>query len=135
VGALTVSHQLDWLSTIRGRVGVLAAPNFLLYVTAGLAVGEIKTGNSYSCPACVPPTSTEPSTTDTNTNTKAGGAVGAGVEWMVAPKWSLKAEYLYADLGRTSSTITYTYFGAVSTLTSSVHNSFNIARAGVNYHF
>ena len=52
---------------------------------------------------------------------------------MVDPKWNLKAEYLYADLGRTSSAITYTHFGAVSTLTSGVHNSFNIARAGVNY--
>jgi len=131
----TYAHQLDWLSTVRGRVGVLASPNFLLYATGGLAIGEVKTGNAFICPTCGPPASTEPSTVNTDTTTRVGGTVGAGAEWMFAPKWSLKAEYLYAELGRTNSTITYTYGVATSTLTSSIRNSFNIARAGVNYHF
>lgn len=129
------NRQLDWLSTIRGRVGVLVSPNFLLFVTGGVAIGEVKTGNAYICPTCGPPTSTQPTTVNTNTNTKAGGTVGGGVEWMVAPHWSIKAEYLYANLGRTNSTVTYTDGLGVSTMTSSVRNSYNIARAGVNWHF
>ena len=28
-----------------------------------------------------------------------GWSAGAGVEWMFNPKWSVKAEYLYYDLG------------------------------------
>ena len=132
----TYTRQLDWLSTVRGRVGVLASSNLLLYVTGGVAIGEVKTGNALICPVCAPPASTEPTTVNSNTNTKAGGTVGGGIEWMVAPHWSIKAEYLYANLGRTNSTITYTYGAAsVSTLTSSVRNSYNIARAGVNWHF
>jgi outer membrane immunogenic protein len=130
----TYTRQLDWLSTVRGRVGVVALPNLLLYVTGGVAIGEVKTGNAFICPTCGPPASTEATTTNSNNTTRAGGTVGGGVEWMVAPHWSIKAEYLYADLGRTNSTITYTY-GPTSTLTSSVRNSYNIARAGVNWHF
>jgi hypothetical protein len=39
------------------------------------------------------------------------------------------------DLGNRSNTITYTYGGNTSTLTSTVHDTLNIVRAGVNYHF
>jgi outer membrane immunogenic protein len=131
----TYTRQLDWLSTVRGRLGFTASPDVLLYVTGGLAVGEVKTGSSASCPTFAPPCFTEPSTANSGTSTRAGGTVGGGVEWMVAPHWSIKAEYLYASLGRTNSTINYTYFGATSSLTSSVRNSYNIARAGVNWHF
>ena len=130
------NRELDWLSTVRGRVGVVASPNLLLYVTGGVAIGEVKTGNAFICATCGPPASTEPGTVNSNTTTRAGGTVGGGIEWMVAPHWSIKAEYLYADLGRTNSAITYTYGAtSVSTLTSSVRNSYNIARAGVNWHF
>jgi len=31
--------------------------------------------------------------------TLAGYAVGGGAEWAVTPAWSVKAEYLYYDLG------------------------------------
>jgi outer membrane immunogenic protein len=136
----TYTREADWLSTVRGRVGVLATPQFLLFATGGLAVGEVKVGSSVSCPTYAPPCSTEASTTNTTSKTEAGWTVGAGAEWMVAPHWSVKAEYLYVDLGRENSTLTYIYGpgGALttpSTMTSSVRNTYNIARAGVNLHF
>ena len=31
---------------------------------------------------------------------RVGYTVGGGLEWMFAPNWSVKAEYLYVDLGR-----------------------------------
>jgi outer membrane immunogenic protein len=132
--------QLDWLSTLRGRLGFMASPNVLLFVTGGLAVGEVKTANAATCPEFLPPCSAEATTANTNTSIRAGGTAGGGIEWMVAPHWSIKAEYLYASLGRTNSTITYNYpflgvTTAVSSLTSSVRNNYNIARAGVNWHF
>jgi len=110
------------------------APSFLVYGTGGLAVGQVKIGNQFICPTCAPPASTEASTTNTNTSTAAGWTVGAGAEWKFAPAWSVKAEYLYVDLGTHSSLITYTY-PIASTLRSSVHDTFNIARVGVNYSF
>jgi outer membrane immunogenic protein len=127
----TFSRELDWLSTVRGRIGFTAAPNFLIYATGGVAFGESKIGLSAVDPTAGPPLSAAATTSTTS----AGGTVGAGVEWMVAPHWSLKAEYLYADLGRQSATINYAYGPFTSSLTSSARDSYNIARAGVNWHF
>jgi len=129
------SHELDWLATFRGRLGLVATPQFLLYGTGGLAVGHSKFGNSFICPACVPPASSQSTTTNDVSNTETGWTVGAGLEWMFAPRWSLKAEYLYVDLGTRDSTITYTFVGTTTTMTSSFRERENIARAGINYHF
>lgn len=134
----TYTNQLDWLSTVRGRLGFMASPNVLLFVAGGLAVGEVKTANAATCPEFLPPCFAEATTAKTNTSIRAGGTAGGGIEWMVAPHWSIKAEYLYVDLGHTSSTINYAYTilaQQTSALTSSVRNSYNIARAGVNWHF
>ena len=130
------NREIDWLSTVRGRIGVVASSQFLLYATGGLAFGQTKVGNVFICATCAPPAFTEATTVNTVTNTSAGWTVGAGAEWMFAPHWSVKAEYLYADLGNHSSTITYTYGAASSsTMTSTVRDSVNIARGGINYHF
>jgi outer membrane immunogenic protein len=52
---------------------------------------------------------------------------------MVAPNWSVKAEYLYVDFGTTSVTVPNplppTAFSHATNLKA------NIARAGLNYHF
>jgi outer membrane immunogenic protein len=133
--ATAYNRELDWLATFRGRLGYAVAPSFLVYGTAGLAVGQVRIGNQFICPTCGPPASTEASTTNTNSSAEAGWTVGAGAEWKFAPAWSVKAEYLYVDLGTHSSLITYTYGGSTSTLRSSVHETFNIARVGINYSF
>ena len=54
---------------------------------------------------------------------------------MFAPHWSLKAEYLYVDLGSISSTINYAYGANTSSLTATVRDTMNIVRGGINYHF
>jgi outer membrane immunogenic protein len=133
--ATAYSRELDWLATFRGRLGYAVAPSFLVYGTGGLAIGQVRIGNQFICPTCGPPAFTEASTTNANSSAEAGWTVGAGAEWKFAPAWSVKAEYLYVDLGTHSSLITYTYGGFTSTLRSSVHDTFNIARVGVNYSF
>ena len=39
-----VTKPIDWFGTVRGRLGVLATPQWLLYATGGLAYGQTKTG-------------------------------------------------------------------------------------------
>jgi outer membrane immunogenic protein len=129
------SRELDWLATVRGRVGFTVAPTFLVYGTGGLAVGHTSVGSSVVAPGAFPPPESEPTTNLTSTNTTAGWTAGAGAEWLFAPRWSVKAEYLFVDLGKHSNTLTYTYGGNTSTLTSTVKDTSNIARAGINYHF
>jgi outer membrane immunogenic protein len=80
------SRELDWLATVRGRVGITVTPALLLYATGGLAVGETKIGNQFVCATCAPPASTQTGTVATSDNTSVGWTVGAGAEWMFAPR-------------------------------------------------
>jgi outer membrane immunogenic protein len=79
-GCSTRNH---WLATVRGRVGYVFN-RFLPYLTAGLAVGDID--------ATVPGL-------PAGSTTKAGWTVGGGVEVGIVSNVSVKAEYLYFDLG------------------------------------
>jgi outer membrane immunogenic protein len=74
-----------WLATVRGRLGY-AFDRFLPYFTGGLAVGDINA----SLPLPVLPG---------GSISNAGWTVGAGLEVGVVSNVSLKAEYLYVDLG------------------------------------
>jgi outer membrane immunogenic protein len=134
----TSEQNLLWFGTVRGRVGVTVTPDLLLFGTGGLAYGSVRnSGNAidndsafgdgvFSFPASVQ-------------QTKTGWAVGAGAEWMFARGWSAKAEYLHIDLGTASATGVERLNNVVDGNTAVVayhwHNSFDIVRAGVNYHF
>ena len=98
----------DWLGTARGRLGY-AFGNFMPYVTGGLAVGDIK--NSIAGVGSA-------------TETKAGWTAGGGVEAHVSGPWSVKAEYLFVDLGR-----------GAAVLGSDAKFQTHIVRAGLNYKF
>ena len=91
-------RQAQWFGTFRGRAGFTVTPSFLLYATGGLAFGQVKSASAVAFTA----------TTDVYAGsldeTRFGWTVGAGGEWMIAPKWSIKAEYLFVDLGRSSYT-------------------------------
>jgi outer membrane immunogenic protein len=61
--------------------------------------------------------------------TNAGWTVGAGLEFAVAPRWTLKAEYLYVDLGKFNCGI------GCGAPTDNVTFTTNLIRAGFNYRF
>jgi outer membrane immunogenic protein len=120
------------------------APNLLLYVTGGLAYGGVKSSttiNQANTIADVPVHTTSGSFSDN----RAGYTVGGGGEWMFLSKWSLKAEYLYYDLGSANYgtgnilvDVGDTFlpgFGIAAIGTSTrVHFNGNLARVGLNYH-
>src|SRR6478752_1886759 len=102
-------------SSIRARVGMLVTPWSLLYVTGGVAFGEISgafaySGSLYSCSVSGSPTpspascATSPSVATATTavtwsDTRVGSTVGAGWETEIAPRWKVRAEYRYTDFG------------------------------------
>ena len=94
---------VDWLGTVRGRVGWLVTPTFLIYGDGGLAYGGVRGStdvNAFFTPGG--PHSDANSWTDASgslSTTQVGWTAGGGVEWMFMPNWSLKVEYLYYDLG------------------------------------
>jgi outer membrane immunogenic protein len=68
-----------------------------------------------------------------------GWTVGGGLEWMVAPHWSLKGEYLLYDLGNVTLNSEFSVLEASGfrdvnvNIQSMAHYRGNIARIGVNY--
>jgi outer membrane immunogenic protein len=131
----TDSINLKWLATVRGRLGMLAVPQLLLYASGGFAIGQSDVSFQAVCRCGPPLPNATQSGQSTTSNTQTGYAVGGGVEWKFAPNGSLKAEYLFADLGSQSTTITYNYGVQFSTGTLTVKDRYNIVRVGINYKF
>ena len=135
----TFEDKLQWLSTVRGRIGVLPTDRVLLYVTGGLAVGEVKSTSSVSTTSSAvssfggAPVVTAASAVGTSSTTRAGWTIGAGVEGVIAGNWTAKVEYLYVDLGTINNN--YVGVGPFAPLAISSHVTDNILRAGINYKF
>jgi outer membrane immunogenic protein len=128
-GTLSLEQKLQWFGTLRGRLGGLITPDVLFYVTGGLAYGEIKTSGTLTT---FNPNLIAVSGTFSNSVTKAGWTIGAGLEGRLGGNWTGKIEYLYMDLGSVSGTV------VVPLLISANYSSKitdNIFRVGVNYHF
>ena len=156
---ISASKSLDYLGTVRGRIGWLFTPTLLVYGTGGLAYGGVNASlNILSAPVRPAPPAFYSGMTGSAafSDTRVGWTVGGGLEWMFMPNWSAKVEYLYYDLGSvalngapmaslgtgvfvTTPGLAYGMPpGAVAFATSATARArFNghIVRAGVNYHF
>jgi outer membrane immunogenic protein len=105
--------------------------NWLVYGTGGLAVAKVgftdfvgfAASNTFNAASV--------------SNTKTGWTAGGGLEWMIAPHWSVKGESLHVDLGTTNSTSANSNpLGfPLSTIAHSHSLTEEIGRAGVNFHF
>jgi outer membrane immunogenic protein len=104
--------------TLRGRIGATVLPNLLAYVTGGLAYGDIR--------------ATRDSGATQSSDWRATYTVGGGAEMMILPRWSLKAEYLYANFPGTATTYTIIANG---TPVAATERNVHIVRAGLNFHF
>ena len=101
------------MGTVRGRVGY-AFDSVLIYGTGGYAWADNRIN------------ATVLGVSASDSNFHSGWTVGAGVEVMFAPKWSVKAEYLYRSFQGE------TYFNRP--LSGGTLN-LNSVQVGVNYHF
>lgn len=117
-GTGTFKSGIDFFGTVRGRAG-MSFGQVMPYVTGGFAAGR---GTASVTNAAGVNTS--------QSATHMGWTVGAGLEAQATENISLKAEYLYVDLG----TQTYNGLpGGVGNL--DVTQRFSVVRAGVNYKF
>ena len=124
----TVSQAVDWFATVRGRFGTTVGAASLVYATGGLAVGQVRAAANVNFFG---------GATDLNgtiDTTRVGWTLGAGWEQRLSEAWSVKAEYLYVDLGRASAIV-----NATPPLTSywrnEVDTQFHVFRVGANYRF
>jgi len=146
VSTTTVTNRVDWLGTVRARLGFLVTPTLLAYGTGGLAYGKVEgsTNIAQSDSGINGTVTAAAASAGSFSETRAGWTVGGGLEWMFLPNWTLKGEYLFYDLGSVSwgsPNLVFNVPGFASptfsavNIGSSTHFSGNIVRAGINYKF
>jgi outer membrane immunogenic protein len=147
-GFTSARGNLNYLGTVRGRIGWLVNPTLLVYGTGGFAYGGV-TLNSTT--ALVPNGSSPWVNAQTAafggvnySNTQVGWTAGGGLEWMFWPNWSAKVEYLYYKLASVNQNFAIVSADptpaagtalAVFAGQARAQVAGNIVRAGVNYHF
>ena len=111
--------KFPWFATGRLRLGYIPDPNWLLYVTGGVAIGRIEDNASLTLGAF--------NIAVSDAVTKTGWTAGGGVEARLGNNshWTAKLEYLYIDLGTAN----------LFTNTVAIRVRDSIARLGVNYKF
>jgi outer membrane immunogenic protein len=125
-GASVWNHEskVDWLASFRGRMG-LAVDDTLVYFTGGVALGQVKASGSFASGG----SQTSSLSLD---KTQAGWVAGLGVEHKLWQNWSVKAEYLYYDLGRVSTSWQSTNHAGI-TYTTDFSTQVHVGRVGVSY--
>jgi outer membrane immunogenic protein len=83
------SSKVTWLSTATGRIGY-GFDSWMPYVKAGLAVANVDTSIA----------NTVTGVTNQGSAVHYGWTAGGGVEFKVAPKFSLGLEYMHTELSR-----------------------------------
>ena len=90
---------MDYLGTVRGRAGFLLMPPLLAYLTGGLAYGGASSNTTLAESVDGPCGAATSRPCMDRLRAAVGLDVGGGVEYMFVPHWTVKAEYLYYDLG------------------------------------
>jgi outer membrane immunogenic protein len=85
------NSKLEWFGTTRGRLGFLAAPNFLLYGTGGVAYGSIARSWTANFPG------TAQLVAGADRDTRIGWVAGVGGEWKFNRNWIFGVEYLHME--------------------------------------
>jgi outer membrane immunogenic protein len=133
--AVSWSSRYDWLFTARLRGGYLVAPNWLLYVTGGLAVTHVS--DSAVCTGRCTVTLPSGTIAMSESSTLTGGTVGGGIETMFGPNWTARLEYLYAKFKDTTPPVTSVSPPTVLTVPPlfSFNHDLNLVRFAINYKF
>ena len=123
-----------WLATVRGRIGVVTgSERLLIYGTGGAAFAKVSFFDS-ELHTLVPE-----SNTASSSKVRAGWAAGAGLEYAANANWSIKAEYLHADLGSLNytsvSNVSFAFPPCGACIIHNHHYTTDIGRVGINYRF
>jgi outer membrane immunogenic protein len=122
LATLTVEDKIQAIGSVTGRLGWTWGPG-LLYVKGGWAWADNKL--SAALVTGVPPIIA----TRSESQLHSGWTIGGGLEYLFAPNWSGKIEYMFADYGN------QTYAAGLVPggigLSATVHT----IKGGINYHF
>jgi outer membrane immunogenic protein len=105
------STDIEWFGTVRARAG-FAFERVLIFASGGLAYGEVDSGFSSA-------------SANHNSEVNVGWTAGGGLEWAATDQFSVKAEYLFMDIGTVD----------IQNFVRGHAEDTHIARVGLNWHF
>jgi outer membrane immunogenic protein len=130
-GFTTLSSELEWTASIRGRLGYLIRPSFLTYATVGIAWGnfEYRANSSNNLIGYA--------TGAVFSNTETGWVAGVGFEWAPFTSFGLllRVEYLNYGFGGAQTTSTATGFPAFPSGYTWSSPNVSVGRIGASYKF
>lgn len=98
------SQNVPWVATFRGRMGI-DFESTLFYFTGGLAAGKVENSFNAFCASafgCNGALAGAMFAGFSDSTTRLGWTAGAGIEHMFSSHWTVRGEFRYVDLGRTS---------------------------------
>jgi outer membrane immunogenic protein len=129
---VSVTQTIDWLASIRGRIGAPWGPG-LLYFTGGGAWEGVKSDQVVS--------SFGDTAAANVSSTRSGFVIGGGYEWQFAQHWNVRGEYLFYDFaGTDTNSLTLpdcnlTTPGTCNVALTNGKNNISVGRIGMNYRF
>jgi outer membrane immunogenic protein len=130
--------KTNWDASLRARLGVLANPSLMFYVTGGPSWMHIEsTATCNSDPAtgfCSPAGGLQPAVI-THSTDKLGWTAGGGAEALLSTNWFLRGEYRYSDYGTIGNVDVRTSALGTSTNAYDLHVRTHTATLGVAYRF
>lgn len=119
-GDWSVSTDVEYFGTARGRIGYLLKDNLLAYATGGLAWAKIETSLEHS----------ETEMFDASTDdSHLGWTIGGGAEWALNERVSITGEYLYLNFDEEEISV----FDGAATYEPEL--DMHIVKGGVRYKF
>lgn len=145
-GALTVKQKINYLGTVRARLGYLLYPTVLVYATGGFAYGNVTLDTAWTAQESLGPSVFPAIATHKNSRkTLTGWTAGAGIEWLFKPEWSTSLEYTYyklnddlhasANLAQMNLPTSPSALWGSAVARTDLSLSAGAIRLGVNYHF
>jgi outer membrane immunogenic protein len=124
---LDMRSRVSSLATATVRLGYAVQPQVLIYAKGGGAwmrstLDYTMTGMGFTFPY-------------TGSETRTGWTAGGGVEFLIAPNWSVFAEYNYIDFGSKTPTLQGYGITAGATVPIQINHRIDTAMFGVNYRF
>jgi outer membrane immunogenic protein len=122
--AFACRTTINSFSTLRGRLGYAWGPT-MIYATGGAVGAHINARTVNLAGVAQAPSGTA---VNGQERYRVGWTAGAGIEYMFAQNWSLKAEALYFDLGRAN-------YAVDNGIVINSRQTGVVGRGGINYHF
>jgi outer membrane immunogenic protein len=131
------SVNVNWIATVRGRLGYVADRS-LYYVTGGFAAAGTQLNTAYAIVDPAPPLFPPTPLTASDSHVIGGWTAGIGGEWMFDRKWSGALEYRHTGFGAHGYNIGFTdasLVGFSAAGNAAVRFSEDQVTARLNYHF